>query len=195
MRLRGVSSNQIIKTMEKEIKQMLAKIEKARAEFKPDKINYLLVAEAPPDSVERFFYFPNVRDKDFLFLGVMDLLFPEIKSKYLQSGRDPAIKTILLNKFKTKGFYLLDLSDLPTKYLTIPLEECLSGLIKRIEAVVDKKKTKIILIKANVFETAYYKLKSLGYDVIDQKIPFPSSGQQGNFKIQFTEVLRVIKFK
>ena len=181
--------------METEIQQILSKIDKSRKEFKPEKIKYLLVAEAPPDSIERFFYFPKVREKDFLFLGIMELLFPEIKSKFLQSGRDPAIKTLLLNNFKAKGFYLLDLSDVPLRYLNAPLENCLPGLLKRIESIVDKKNTKIILIKANVFEIAYYSLKSLGYNIVGLKIPFPSSGQQGNFRIQFLEALNLIKYK
>ncbi|HYK77006.1 MAG TPA: hypothetical protein VEV16_08510, partial [Daejeonella sp.] len=35
-------------------------LEKARLKFKPDTIKYLIIAEAPPDSVERFFYYDNV---------------------------------------------------------------------------------------------------------------------------------------
>jgi len=180
--------------MGQNLKLIKSKIEKARNEFKPYKVNYLLVAEAPPDSVERFFYYPNVKEKDFLFLGVMELLFPELKREFLKSGRDPKIKRLILEKFKEKGFYLLDLADLPIKFLNMPLENCLPGLINRIEEAVDKKTSKIILIKANVFEIAYDKLKTIGYNVIDIKLPFPSSGQQGNFQRLFMEVLKQLDY-
>lgn len=40
-------------------------IEQARRKYLPEKVTMLLVGEAPPDALNRFFYYENVKDKDF----------------------------------------------------------------------------------------------------------------------------------
>ena len=37
-----------------DILQLKKQLEKARQKYKPERVKYLLVAEAPPDSLERF---------------------------------------------------------------------------------------------------------------------------------------------
>ena len=42
-----------------------------RAQYKPEPIELLLVAEAPPSSLDRYFYFEDVRDQDSLLRHVV----------------------------------------------------------------------------------------------------------------------------
>jgi hypothetical protein len=48
----------------------------------------------------------------------------------------------------------------------------------------------IVLIKANVYDAAYGVLKAAGMPVIDERIPFPSTGHQSKFRERFREALR-----
>lgn len=104
----------------------------------------MLVAEAPPDSLERFFYFEDVKQHDYLFLGVAQAMYPDLKDKFLTSKRNMEIKKSILERFKSDGFFLLDLSDLPLSLLKESLESQLPSLKKKIEKVANKQ-TKIIV--------------------------------------------------
>jgi hypothetical protein len=46
----------------------------AASEYKPDEIDLLLVAEAPPSSPDRYFHFTDVREHDSLFRYVSRVL-------------------------------------------------------------------------------------------------------------------------
>ena len=173
-----------------DISELKKQLEKARLKYKPDNIKYLLIAEAPPDSIERFFYFQDVRQHDYLFLGVAQALYPELKDKFIASRRNSEIKNSILLKFKADGFYLLDLSELPLSLKTGDLSSQLPNLIEKIKAVVNKK-TKIILIKATVFDAAFQVLQDKFENVIDIRIPFPGQGGQKIFQIQFLNALKL----
>ena len=168
--------------------------EKARQKYKPDSVKYLLIAEAPPNSIERFFYYENVRNHDHLFLGVAQALYPDHKKEFLASGRSSDIKSSILLKLKADGFYLLDLSELPCSLMRGDLHSQLPPLVERIERVADKT-TKIILIKASVYDTAFRYLQQQGFEnVVDVRIPFPASGQQNSFQTRFHEALELVNF-
>ena len=173
-----------------DISELKKQLEKARLKYKPDNIKYLLIAEAPPDSIERFFYYEDVRQHDYLFLGVAQALYPELKDKFIASRRNSEIKNSILLKFKADGFYLLDLSELPLSLKTGDLSSQLPNLIEKIKAVVNKK-TKIILIKATVFDAAFQVLQDKFENVIDIRIPFPGQGGQKIFQIQFLNALKL----
>ena len=51
--------------------------ESAADYFAPEKTNLLFLAEAPPSSVERYFYYPNVRTNDWLWIGLMKAIYSE----------------------------------------------------------------------------------------------------------------------
>jgi hypothetical protein len=170
--------------------ELIEKIHRSRLKYKPDRVKYLLIAEAPPNNVERFFYYEDVREKDFLFLGVMEVLYPQMKTRYLLSGRDAKLKEEILKKFKSDGFYLVDLSDkpIPEDISFIEMTYFLPGLLRKLDELVEEE-TKIAIIKASVFEVVF-PLVNAKYQgqVADVKIPFPSSGQQNSFKKKFHEV-------
>ncbi len=169
-------------------------IEKARLKYKPDDAKYLLVAEAPPNSIDRFFYYEDVNKYDYLFLGVAEAIYPKLKNKYLLSRRNRETKKEILNKLKEEGFYLLDLSELPLSLTTNKLSSQLPTLCKKIETILNIN-TKIILIKANVYDIAYSYLQEKFRNVVDIRIPFPGQGNQRKFQILFNEALKLVQYK
>ena len=160
----------------------------ARNKYKPNNINVLIIAEAPPCALDRFFYFEEVKTQDSLFLEIMGILYPKEKQRYLSSGRDPSMKRNLLETFKLDGYWLLDLSEIPTSVSNNSLESCVPSLVSKLEKHIDKN-TPIILIKSNVYDICYEALKAKGYRVINERLPFPGSGQQKVFREKFARAL------
>src|SRR5688572_5897755 len=90
------------------------KYSKARKKYRPKSIKVLLVAEAPPCALDRFFYFEDVKKQDSLFLEITGVLYPDLKTRYLASGRETKLKKDILENFKSDGYWLLDLCEIPT---------------------------------------------------------------------------------
>lgn len=174
------------------ISELKKQLEKARQKYKPEIVKYLLVAEAPPDSLERFFYYDNVRQHDYLFLGVAEALYPRLKEQFLLSGRSSEVKNAILQTFKKDGFYLLDLSELPLSLLDTDLQSQLPTLVDKISSVADEN-THIILIKATVYDTAFRFLKTKFKNVVDQRITFPGQGGQRKFQEEFKQALKKVR--
>jgi hypothetical protein len=174
-----------------DLEELQSQIEEARNSYKPESIRYLLIAEAPPNSIDRFFYYPDVKTSDYLFLGVMGVLFPERKRKYISSGRPESMKKDLLRDFQEKGFFLLDLLDFPINLYSESLENALPPLVDKLNKCVDDN-TPIILIKANVYDLAFQPLVLNGFkNTVSLRIPFPGQGWQTVFGIKFSEALDI----
>ncbi|MCW4452168.1 hypothetical protein OK344_08095 [Kaistella sp. BT6-1-3] len=165
---------------------LLDKLENARLKYKPEKIKLLLIAEAPPDSLNRFFYFENVKEKDFLFLAISEYFYPALKEKFLISHRSEKIKAIILSHLKKDGIFLIDLYELPLSVCYETENKAVEKALAKVDDLVNSK-TKIITIKSNVYDALKSKLKK--YNHVDVRIPFPSSGQQSNFKVKFDEAM------
>lgn len=168
--------------------ELLSKLEKARLKYKPEIIKLLLIAEAAPDSFERFFYYENVKEKDFLFLAISEYFYPTLKENYLSSKRNEKIKEEILKNFQKDGIYLIDLYDLPISVNYQTEDEAVKKTLETVKSLVNEE-TKIITIKANVYNSLFRKLKA--YNHFDVKIPFPSSGQKRNFRIKFEEAMNI----
>ena len=160
----------------------------ARNKYKPRDLKVLLVAEAPPCDLDRYFYFEDVKKQDSLFLEIMGVLYPEQKAAYMKAKRATDLKEELLREFQSDGYWLMDLSEIPHELMGEQAAYSLPSLLQRAKkyAVAD---TRIILIKANVFDACYEPLKAAGYDVSSERIPFPGSGQQGVFREKFANAL------
>ncbi len=172
--------------------QLRKELAKARLKYKPEIVKYLLIAEAAPDSIDRFFYYENVKQHDYLFLGIAQALYPELKDKFLSSSRSSDIKTSILKTLQADGFYLLDLSELPLSLMTGDLTSQLPTLKKNVKKVIDTK-TKIILIKATVYDTVFsYLQKEDIKNLMDVRIPFPGQGGQTLFQQKFKEALKLV---
>ena len=161
---------------------------KARNQFKPNQVRILFIAEAPSNSLDRYFYFEDVKKHDSLFLEIMGVLYPKQKQRYLASGRDAMLKRELLESFQEDGYWLLELSEVPGTLLDGSLDSCLPFLLERLERFIDKM-TPVILIKSNVFDICYAPLVSTGYQVSGERIPFPGSGQQRVFRQKIAKAL------
>ena len=168
-------------------------IEQAREKYIPEDIKYILVAEAPPESLDRFFYFLDVKKSDWLFLGIMQALYPLQKDEYILRKRDPSLKEKLLLKFREDGFYLIDLLDYPLSYYDGNLSDTTNELMKKIKKL-SNESTQIILIKANVYDTAFPTLRENGFKVIDKRIDFPASGGQIKFQEKFKAALKEVRY-
>lgn len=163
---------------------------RARNKYKPKAIRVLIIAEAPPCAVDRFFYFEDVKRQDSLFLETMGMLYPEQKEKYLSSGRETQLKQELLQRFQSDGYWLLDLCEVPTSIVDGPSPVDVQSLLKKLEKLIDKN-VPVILIKSNVYDACFETLKAHGYNVINEKLPFPGSGQQRVFREKFKRALEM----
>jgi len=157
-----------------------------RGIYEPREIKCLLIAESPPRSEDkRFFYNPDQEKYDFLFKSVMEAIFPNFTNNYRKGQKHK-----YLQRFKERGFYLIDAIDIPIndrnqRERNKIIRENLKNKIKGIGELISKD-TPIILIKKNVFEILYPELKKRGFNVVHSEyIPFPSSGHQREFKEKF----------
>jgi hypothetical protein len=141
----------------------------AAAKYKPDQVQLLLVAEAPPSALDRYFYFEDVRDQDSLFRHVVRAL--------LNIGPSRAEKARQLKHLAERGVFLIDLKPDP-KAPDEELELYVDDLVIRAEALNPRH---VITIKANVCDLTQRPLRAAGLNVADQRVPFPGSGQQQRF--------------
>jgi hypothetical protein len=148
----------------------------AAARYKPAVIDLLLIAEAPPSSPDRYFYFPQVREHDSLFRYVCRVLL----------GREPTRegKHDMLEELKNNGVFLIDLKETPVD--GTPLARYVPALIERCRELGPQR---IVLIKAPVFDAAYHHLKAAGLPVSNVRVPFPGSGRQQQFLDTFARAV------
>jgi hypothetical protein len=177
-----------MKNSSAETRFLIERYASARNKYKPRNIRILLLAEGPPDSLDRHFYFEDVKRQDSLFLEIMGILYPEQKKQYLATGRETELKQELLEMFRDDGYFLLDLSELPCSLLEGTLEDEVAALPDRLARLIDKQ-TPIILIKANVYDLCYEMLLANGYRVHPDRMPFPGSGQQRIFREKFSKAI------
>jgi hypothetical protein len=118
----------------------------------------------------------------------MGVLYPDQKAEYLASGRDTELKKELLQAFRTDGFWLMDLSEVPLSISGNSLESCVPHLLERLNKYIDKT-TPVVIIKTNVYDLCYSVLRAEGYNVVAERMPFPGSGQQRIFREKFRTVV------
>jgi len=150
----------------------------AAAKFKPRQVELLLVAEAPPCAPDRYFYFEKVDRHDWLFRYVWEGL--------MGSKPDREDKASHLAALRDAGVYIIDLHEANISQPTMAeLKPCVPGLVERCLAI---KPRRVALIKSIVYDAAFEPLREAGLDVIDERIPFPASGQQKKFLEAFRRV-------
>jgi hypothetical protein len=148
----------------------------AAERYRPSEIRLLLVAEAPPAALDRYFYFPDVTTQDSLFRYVARAVL----------GWEPTRqnKRELLEALKGRGVFLIDLQEEPRD--GTPLGRYVPWLIERCRTL---RPTRIILIKATVYDAAYIALLGAGLPVSSVRVPFPGSGRQREFLAAFARAL------
>ena len=159
----------------------------ARNKYKPAKIQTLLLTEAPPCNLDRYFYFEDVKKQDALFLEITGVLYPDSKERYLRSGRKTELKEELLLQFQSDGWWLMTVAEVPFEISGLALQDSLPDLLQRLDKYITKQ-TPIILIQAAVYDLCYPLLTQQGYNVINERLPFPGSGQQKIFREKFAKI-------
>ena len=166
----------------------------ARERYKPDRLKCLLIAEAPPSDESRYFYFDHVPSRDGLFVETMKVLFPSVAADYL-GNRGRELKRSLLSSFQREGYWLVDAFEEPLRRRTWRMED--SNLTERLEKLREEafltRTTPVILIKIAVYQEFYDVLTHHGYCVIDERMPFPASGRQKEFRQSFERALRLVR--
>ncbi len=143
--------------------------QQAAEKYRPDDVRLLLVAEAPPASLDRYFYFDDVRQQDSLFRYVVQAVLTEAPTR--------TAKATQLMHLRNRGAFLIDLKPDP-KLGDEPLDPYVPDLVARAVAQDPKH---VITIKANVCDSCQEPLRAAGLDVVDERIPFPGSGPQRRF--------------
>ncbi|MGA2455533.1 MAG: hypothetical protein ABSG93_18665 [Solirubrobacteraceae bacterium] len=143
----------------------------------------LLVAEAPPSSLDRYFYFEDVRAQDGLFRHVVRAVL----------GVEPSRvdKPAQLQRLAEAGVFLIDLKTRP-KGAGETLERFVPDLVAR---AVDLGPEYVITIKANVCDLAQRPLRAAGLRVVNARVPFPGSGQQRRFLEAMGRGLKAIDWR
>lgn len=162
----------------------LTKRQAAAKKYQPEKVELLLVAEAPPCTLDRYFYFEDVDQHDWLFRYVWEGLVGEKpdrrdKPRHLAALRDAGVFMIDLHE---ENISQPSLADLRPK---VP------GLIDRCRRLAPRR---IVLIKSIVHDAAFEPLRAAGLPVIDERIPFPASGQQKKFLELFRKAVAASGF-
>jgi hypothetical protein len=151
--------------------------DRAARKYLPADIKLLLVAEAPPAALDRYFYFEDVTTQDSLFRYVARVI--------LRVEPTRSTKGELLAQLRARGVFLIDLKRDPVD--AQPLADEIPQLLRRIRRL---KPEKIIVIKASVFDLVRDPLISAGLSLIDERVPFPGSGQQRRFVAAFLRALK-----
>jgi hypothetical protein len=155
--------------------------EEAARRWRPATVDLLLVDEAPPSALDRYFYFEDVSTQDSLFRYVAAGVL----------GAEPTRdKAPLLAELQEAGVFLLDACVDPFSDRRTELPACLPDLAAR---AAELRPRSAILIGARLYDIAYDVLCDSGIPVVDARLPYPGSGQQLRFATAFAEVLAGVR--
>ena len=141
----------------------------AAERYRPDVVDLLLVAEAPPSALDRYFYFEDVLTHDSLFRHVVRGRLGETPT------RD---KAPYLDELRVRRVFLVHVSEDPFAAWRDVLPECVPALVEKCAAL---RPQRIVLIGAGTFDHAFHALAAAGLPVVDVRLPYPGSGQQRRF--------------
>lgn len=162
------------------MKPFQSRYQKAANKYRPWKTRVLFVAEAPPLSVDRYFYFEDVRRDDWLWIALMKRLFT---SEWGETRHERKWKRYWLLKFQKNNYQLIDSVKTPIAGSSAARSKLIRArapqLISEIRAINPKR---IILITATVHQALVQELEDAGLHVINSEaLPFPASGHQTEF--------------
>jgi hypothetical protein len=152
----------------------------AADKYRPKRTSVLFVAEAPPDAVDRYFYFEKVAQGDWLWIALMKALYP---LEWSQTKAERQRKEWWLRRFQNDQFRLIDAVKAPlsgnhgqrVKHIWSDARE----LVEEISQIAPHQ---IVLIKATVHEALFPQLIAAGLPVVNGRcLPFPASGWQTEF--------------
>ena len=162
----------------------LSEYEEAAERYAPSETRVLFVAESPPASIDRYFYYPDVREHDQLWLGMMKALY---RREFGEARDERPHKHFWLKRFQADGYRLIDAVKEPGPTAVEAIRGNAARVIDEIQEVDPQQ---VVLIKATVYDGLFNILKHADIPVVNQgKLPFPGSGQQRNFRDRFRELV------
>ena len=186
------------------------KREQARENYRPRSVKWLLVAEAPPRDLTRYFYFDHCDAHDYLFLETIHVIYrnefrgisaPRKKGGEGIDGSKPASDVLrkwkhrFLCQFRKDGFHLIDAVESPiskedSRRCDSIVRGNLSDLVSRMNTLVTDD-TRVILIKDSVCALKD-QLKAQGFQVINECsiVPFPNQHWQPGFRREMHKLLQ-----
>ncbi len=156
--------------------------ERAAAKYRPEKTRVLFVAEAPPSSLDRYFYFEDVGRQDSLWVELMKEIFG---ADWRGTKDERKNKREWLLKFQKEGFQLIDALREPVdskSRVKGKIRARCSELVSEIRGIGP---TCIVLIKPTVYDALFDQLAAAGLPVVKRRLPFPGSGHQREFHQNF----------
>jgi hypothetical protein len=142
--------------------------ERAAARYRPQRIDTLLVSEAPPSALDRYFYFEDVTVHDSLFRHVVEAVLGE------KPTRD---KAPYLDELCERGWFLVHMSEDPFGDRSV-LPPLLPDLLARCEELSPRR---VVIVGAPLFDLVERPMRQAGLPVVDVRLPYPGSGQQRRF--------------
>ena len=148
--------------------------------YQPKRTRILFVAESPPESADRYFYFDNVKGHDWLWIALMKALYP---SEWGCTKTERQRKPYWLAKFQKSGLRLVDAVKEPlcgsAPIRVARIKASSATLISEIRSI---EPDRIVLIKKTVHEALFQQFRGAGFHVINETaLPFPAAGQQKRF--------------
>jgi len=140
----------------------------AAARYRPDRVDTLLVSEAPPSALDRYFYFEDVATHDSLFRHVVEGVLGE------KPTRD---KAPYLDEFRERGWFLIHVSEDPFRDRAV-LPPLLPDLLARCAELAPRR---IIVVGAPLYDLVRGPMREAGLPLVDVRLPYPGSGQQRRF--------------
>jgi hypothetical protein len=154
-----------------------------RNRYKPAHIKTVFILESPPAS-GKYFYDETGLISEPLFSAMMELL-----------SYKPQNKKEGLKYFSSTGHFLVDATYEPVNKLKGRAREntilnSYSDLADDLKNLGNPDTINFVLIKANICRLLQDRLIADGFNVVNKgvTIPFPSTGQQGNFRKMISQV-------
>lgn len=166
----------------------------AAKKYAPVRTGVLFVAEAPPNRIDRYFYFEDVKQGDWLWIALMKALFP---SEWGSTTEERQRKRYWLQKFQENKFRLIDAVKVPIsgtdRRRIMLIRAAAPGLIKEIRQIDPEH---IILIKETVYNALVQRLAQAELPVVNREfLPFPCSGWQTEFHEQLRKLIHAEKIR
>ena len=150
--------------------------EAAAHKYQPRRIRLLLIAEAPPEALERYFYFEDVKAHDGLVEHVCEVIF---------ESKPAHDKIPYLKELRRRGIFLIDLKP------DGPIDgsrhtELAQWLPLRVETLQPEK---VVIVGTPTYKAAAPGLKKARLAIMEHRIPFPDQGHPQDFVREFRAAL------
>lgn len=172
--------------------------ETLRQTYRPKEITVLFIAESPPPSADaqssrQFYYADRVRKNDRLFVNTIKALYPQTAEMPEQELEQE--KEVWLRRFQKDGYYMIEAltesqqHEVTKRERQDKIRQALPSLLQRVTALASSR-TRIILIKSNVFVVTAEPLRQVGFTVLNTElVDYPGQFNQRAYREKLASLL------